>query len=341
MIGVAADIAKLLPEEKKMMRAAGIGWFRCGQLGFDQGRFLQGAAQGESFQALKEQIRTLRADGFQVIGITPGPREMVVAAGAAGSADYFENYRRSCAFLGEQFIGLIDFWQVANELDIWIFRDSLSLDQAVLFLKAGIRGLKEASLALKVGINITLFPSRPGEVDGNTELHEGTFVAERIYGDPSLDLDYAGFDSYPGTWRRGGVESWSEYLDGFHALTRKPILIQEFGYSSAGGMMTEAEDKSGLYPCQARKWRFSWRGAHTPEMQAEFIGQSLGVFAEKPFVLGAVHYHWKDSGQCWQCGQRDCPVETAWGLVDTDNNPKPSYHRFKAAVNKYFPAAMA
>jgi hypothetical protein len=241
-----------------------------------------------------------------------------------------------CAFLGNEFRGLIDFWQVANELDIWLFRGALSLDQSSDFLKAGIRGLNEAGDHLKVGINITLFPSRPGKVDGNTDLHEGPSIATAIYSDPTLNLAYAGFDSYPGTWREGGAESWNDYLDEYYRLTGKPIIIQEFGYSSAGETMSETEDLSGIYPCKARKWRFSWRGAHTPDIQSQFITESFKIFASKPFVLGAIYFHWTDHDKCWQCGHSDCPVETAWGLIDRQKNLKPSYYGLRDASRTYF-----
>ena len=336
MIGLATGISQLSQSEISLIREAGVGWLRSGGFGFDLERFLRGEEQPPQFSAVKERIAALRKEGFNLLGITPGPKNMPEIAGIPGSMAYLDNYRRICAFLGEQFHGLIDYWQVGNELDIWIFRASLSLEQSVEFLKAGILGLQGIDKGLKVGINITLFPSLPGKVDGNTDLHEGVFIAKSIYQDSGLHLDYAGFDSYPGTWRDGGPESWNEYLDGFHALTGKPIIIQEFGYASEGALMNEAENQSGIYPCAAKKWRFAWRGEHTRETQAQFIEESFRIFAQKPFVIGATYFRWNDPETCWQCGQRDCPAETAWGLVNRERNPKPSYYSFQSSVRKYF-----
>ncbi|MDD5348943.1 MAG: hypothetical protein PHQ12_01910 [Chthoniobacteraceae bacterium] len=333
MAGVAADISALTGREKELMRDAGIQWLRTGNLGFDPQAFLRGEKQPGKFLAAKQRMAALRREGFRFTGITPGPLKMPETAGAPGSSAYLDNYRRICAFLGEEYRELVDYWQVANELDIWIFRHTLTLEQSVDFLKAGIRGVKETNAKSKVGINITLFPSRPGKVDGNTEAHEGVFIAKGIYQDSGLELDYAGFDSYPGTWREGGAESWNEYLDAFYALTGKPIIIQEFGYSSAGEMMTPEENRSGIYPCKAKKWRFSWNGkGHTPEAQAEFIEASYRIFAQKPHVLGATYFRWTDPEKCWQCGQADCPVETAWGLLDRAKKPKPSYYSYQAVL---------
>lgn len=330
MLGVAARLPELTERDLDLMRDAGIGWLRFGEFGFDQEAFFQDAPQGEAFHAAMARVEMLRSEGFQLMGLTPQPREMHTLAGEPGSAQYYANYGRVCAFFAEKFRDLITWWQIANELDIWIFRGVLTMDQSVEFLKAGIRGMKAAVPETKVGINVTLFPSLPGEVDGNTEAHEGLVLARGIYGDPTLPVDYAGFDSYPGTWRKGGPESWHEYLDGFYQLTGKPIIIQEFGYASAGEMMSEEEERSGAYPCQVKKWRFSWNGAHTPEVQAQFARESLRIFAEKPFVIGATYYSWRDAKVCWQCREPDCPAETAWGLLDREGRCKPSYYELKS-----------
>jgi len=274
-------------------------------------------------------VKDLKAQGFQLMGLTPGPREMKAAGLEPGQREYYDAYAKVGTFFAREFEGLIEWWQVANELDIWLFRDSLNMDQSVEFLKVGIRAMKAAVPSLKVGTNITLFPSLPGEVDGNTELHEGLILAKGIYGDDSLPVDYAGFDSYPGSWRKGGPESWHEYLDGFYELTGKPIFVQEFGYAAAGGMMTPEEAGKGLYPCEAKKWKFAWRGEHSQAVQAEFLKESFRIFMEKPFVVGAIYYNWQDSASCWQCKSPDCPAETAWGLLDKNGDPKLSYEALK------------
>jgi hypothetical protein len=338
MAGIAIKLSRMTGKDQERMQEAGLNWLRSEIDNLDQEQFFRGDKQPEQYYSLQKKIRGLREAGFQIMGITPNPRNMIPDAGPPGSQKYFDNYRRLCSFLGHEFKGLIDYWQVGNELDIPIFRDTLSLEESVLFLKAGLRGLKEAGQKLQVGVNITLFPSKPGEVDGNTDLHEGVFIAKSIYHDPAVEIDYAGFDSYPGTWREGGAESWNEYLDTFHELVRKPIIIQEFGYASAGEMMTAKESRDGASPCEARKWRFAWKGAHTPEIQADFIAETYRILAKKPFVIGATYYCWKDHETCWQCGNPDCPAETAWGLVDRGNNLKPSYHSLKSSLHTYLGA---
>lgn len=339
MLGVAARLPELTDRDLALMKEAGIGWLRCGDVHFDAEAFIRGDTQGAAFQAAKQRAAHFRAEGFQIMGLTPTPRDLGSRIGTQGTPEYFKNYRKVCAFIAGEFKGLIDWWQVSNELDIWIFREQLTLAQCGEFLKQGIRGVKEAAPDAKAGINVTLFPSRPGEVDGNTEAHEGVTIAKSVYSDPDIALDYAGIDSYPGTWREGGPESWDEYLEEFYALTGKPIIVQEFGYSGAGEMMTPEEAASGAYPCEIKKWRFGWRAGHTPEVQAEYIREAFKIFASKPYVLGATYYNWRDSRKCWQCQDPHCPAETAWGLLDNAGTPKTAYYGLKAAAAEIFGVA--
>ncbi len=75
---------------------------------------------------------------------------------------------------------------------------------------------------------------------------------------------------------------------------------------------------------------------HTPEGQADFYSYIIPRIMEVDYVIGAFVYCWGDSDSCYVCGQSDCPVETGWGLVDGQGNPKPSYYSVKEAF-KYVP----
>ncbi|WP_269539017.1 hypothetical protein [Cerasicoccus fimbriatus] len=332
MMGVAARYTELSDRDFRMMKDAGIGWLRFGDFQFDPLAFLEGRKQPKEFYSATQRLRDLREAGFELIGITPGPREMAKLGLEPGSASYYDAYDRVSRFFAQEFGDLIQWWQVANELDIWIFRDTLDMAQSIEFLKVGILAMKDEAPQLKVGINITLFPDMPGVIDGNTEASEGLALARGIYGDDTLPVDYAGFDSYPGSWREGGPEVWAEYLEGFYELTGKPIVIMEFGYASAGGVMNEAEIAAGHYPCDIKKWKFAWRGEHSQEMQAEYIREVMKIYREKPYVLGAIYYNWRDATYCWQCKEEACPAETAWGLLDQHGEPKLSYRALMEAA---------
>ena len=65
---------------------------------------------------------------------------------------------------------------------------------------------------------------------------------------------------------------------------------------------------------------------HTPEGQAKFFEYIIPKVRNLDYVIGMCVYCWADSDSCYVCGQADCPVETGWGLVDGQGNPKPSYY---------------
>ena len=152
MLGVAARLPELSQRDFGLMKEAGIGWLRFGDFKFDVEAFLNGEAQSAHFDEACQRVSDLRAEGFQLMGITPGPREMAKTSLEIGSPEYFEAYAKVSRFFAKTFEGQIQWWQVANELDIWIFRDTLDMNQSVEFLKVGIRAMKESVPSLKVGI---------------------------------------------------------------------------------------------------------------------------------------------------------------------------------------------
>jgi hypothetical protein len=70
---------------------------------------------------------------------------------------------------------------------------------------------------------------------------------------------------------------------------------------------------------------------HTLEGQADFFSYVIPKVRKLDYVIGMFVYCWQDSGDCYVCGQTDCPVETKWGLVDCNGAPKPSYYAVKEA----------
>ncbi len=71
---------------------------------------------------------------------------------------------------------------------------------------------------------------------------------------------------------------------------------------------------------------------HTPQGQAEFFEELIPKLMKLDYVIGTFIYCWSDSERCYVCGQEQCPVETGWGLVDGNGNPKPAYY----AVQKVY-----
>ena len=97
-------------------------------------------------------------------------------------------------------------------------------------------------------------------------------------------------------------------------------------------MMFDIEFSNHLY-CELDEGMGLYGFPHTYEGQAEFFRYVIPKIRELDYVIGTIVYCWSDSGACYVCGQEDCPVETKWGLVDGNGNPKPSYYAVQEAFS--------
>ena len=73
---------------------------------------------------------------------------------------------------------------------------------------------------------------------------------------------------------------------------------------------------------------------HTIEDQARFFTDTIARLKKLDFLCGAIVYCYSDSDACYICGQSDCPVETGWGLIDLNGNPKPAYYAVQEAFKE-------
>ncbi|MFP4104987.1 MAG: hypothetical protein ACLFVU_02760 [Phycisphaerae bacterium] len=322
-----------------LMKQAGITHLRQG-FGYPWAK-TAGGEPAERYVNARAAAVGRREQGFELMGITPlfghGVREPVGPGGKLelvwkpstpawmgeyGSDEFIENYEMVCRFLAEQTRGVVDLWQIANELDLNLFAGPLKPAGACELILAAARGLKAGNPDCTVGHNCA-----------GTEM--AYFFCGRLFADADTPLDYCGIDGYYGTWDSGGPNSWAGRIAELYELTGKPVLINEWGYSSAGGVMTQDEAASEPWPCELKKWRFGWDGGHTPQVQAEFVRQAFAAFRQhREKLMGLFFYRWEDQAKCWQCGQPDCPAETAWGLVDRNNRPKPAWQAFAAGVRE-------
>ena len=321
-----------------LMKSAGIGWVR---QNFTY-PFVDcvGGETTEAYREAKAAALAWVAKGFRVMGVSPllgiGKQEPDARGvlrtvwhadvpeymGKPGTNEFLRNYRELCRFLAQDLHGAVEMWQIANELDIPIFAGPLNPREAGDLILAGARGLKMGDPGLIVGTNTA----------GSDKAY---FLYGRLHAEQEGLLDYCGVDAYYGTWQGGGPEAWSDRIAELYALTQTKVLVNEWGYSSVGGLLTEEERASHPYVCQYKKWYYAWDAGHTPEVQAKFVRVAFeGFRAQRDKLLGAFFYRWEDQAQCWQCGAPDCPAETAWGLVGIDQGPKPALAAFAEGVEQ-------
>ncbi|NJM06869.1 hypothetical protein HC891_12790 [Candidatus Gracilibacteria bacterium] len=329
MIGAAVQRRRRdgsrIERDYALMRAAGVEWVRMGfRTPFADATLRQLTSE---FRDQEHEVELLRAHGFKLMGYTPFPGgDLDIGGGFSawggpmGSAGYYALYEEVCAWLAERFRDVASAWQVANELNAPDWNGGLTAEQSVTFLLQGARGVKRGNPNALVGVNMAGFDER------------ALWMYQQLFPNDVVALDYIGADGYFGSYNEGGPEHWREKLDQLHAIAGLPIVVQEFGYPSAGGTMRDPAQRREhqRFRCVERAWPYSWeerpRDATT---QAEYIERCMTIFAADPRVIGVFVWRWNDGGRCWLCGSPDCPITGNWGLVDIDERTKPAYYAFQ------------
>ena len=311
------------PLDYQLMRDAGMTWTRV-----DVPFPFDGAPEKEHarYQAVKAQIRALRAEGIRTLGITPYMRDWPILTGEIGSRSFLAMYQRACAYMAKDLSDVIDTWQVSNELNLaWFRRPFATEEEALPFLIYGGLGIREGNPAARVGINMAT-----GHVASADRMYRA------LYPSNTLRWDFVGVDAYYGSWEPGGPEAWGGTIDRIFALCGGvEIIVMEYGYASDGGTMTDEERGPQEYSSQqlhkVSKWPYGWGSGHDTESQARYCTAALRIFAEHPKVSGAFWYKWNDGRQCG-CGNAGCPENRAYGLVAGDQTPKPAWHAHRKAA---------
>lgn len=323
-----------------LMRDLGVKWVRLG-LGFPYGE--KRGEYSEEFLRSLEEVKRYKKEGFEILGGSAGPGSMRYDEkskktiwvpgvpewmGNHDSEEFYKFLEEGCEDAARLTKDIIGMWQIANEPDIDIFRGPWSDVQNVRFLLTAARGVKRGNPAAKVGINLGFITDY------------SRWLLKELYTVEDTPFDYLGIDGYFGSWQPGGPESWTAYIDEVHEITGKPIIINEWGYSSLGSAPKlydlELKEHYNQDVCKNKAWDKVWKKEHSKEEQAEYVKECLKIFGAHPAVIGNFFFRWSDTETCWQCGEPDCPAECAWGIVDPQQRPKPAFYALKEGLNELF-----
>ncbi len=343
--------------EYNLMVEAGIKWAR-----FDTPYpFDQNGNISPAYESYKARCVALANHGIKSFGISPYPRTFLAYGIDPRCEEGLKKCEEICEYISRDLAGLVDGWQITNEMYVIEFRAPLTHSETLPFIIACGKGLRKGNPGALIGHNSACAEWKP---------YNNSMKAE-------IGLDYVGLDCYAGTWWGGGPKSFKEEIQKAHELGELPVILQEFGFASLGDIYEPGEDieylnKLGFADwddaiarmdefCELipkpiaenvrraapedkanllrgstthllKKWGAKGDIEHTLEGQAQFFDELLATFENEPNLIGAIVYCWKDPERCFNCGQADCPCETAWGLVDKNGIPKPAYY----AVKKHF-----
>jgi len=259
-------------------------------------------------------------------------------AGDHTSDKFYRAMTKACNFIGRDLKGKVQMYQISGEMDCERFAGPMSIEQVVRYINSSALGIKQGDPDAKVGINTTaLVEWGPAGKRNDTAY---SFYRTMYAGANEVDFDYAGMDGFPGTFHHGEPTDWFRWIDEVYEMTRKPILINEWGYSSLGAFDSDSWPKepfSARYNpiCETQSWPNAFAGVHSQDAQASYLAVCLKIFADHPRVIGSIMYDWQDDLFCF-CRKAYCPHECGWGLVDRSGRKKKSYAAFKQAVEEFY-----
>ncbi len=347
------------PEE---MRDCGFNWIRTG-IEFP---YEKDGSFSEIYLRSKEKLKKYKQNGIKTMVITPNPEAFEEYGIRVATKEGLKQVEQIIASVAEDLKGLVDGWQIANEMNVYFFRSPLYFDESIEFIAAGLKGVRSVDQDVLLGFNTSEFSESSEYMTKKLLKHKELF-------------NYMGYDGYYGTWIKGNTDDYIKTIEYIYKLTGKPVIMQEFGFASSGDIIKPGEFESylkqygysnfeeaaadfdtlvkklpkriaemvrstpyeddwelrliNIKPHLLQKWVGSLDGTpHTLQMQAQFYDELLPKLARCEYLMGAFIFSWRDSGRCFFCLEEDCPCETAWGINDSNGNLKPAYY----VVKKYF-----
>ena len=182
--------------------------------------FLADGSVNESYERFKEMCLRYKEHGIRVMGITPLPNEYINCGVDMRTSDGEEKLRQVSRFLIKDLGGYVSGLQIANELGMPRFMIPYNMEECIRFLGIQMQEMYPLREDIIIGYN-----SAGPQVD----LHLGMRPYLKYCDYVGLDMYLGCFFSLPGfTWL---FDVMVRYL---WAFTKKPVLMQEFGYIGGG-----------------------------------------------------------------------------------------------------------
>jgi hypothetical protein len=249
--------------------------------------------------------------------------------GRKDTEKFYDNVRETFKFVCQDLGDMAgDLWQCMNEIDIPVFSNDYIPEITTKVARVTAEGILEANPKARCGINISHYWDRALEMADLAYFGKHPFK-------------YIGVDQYFGSWQGKDVEEWTNVIEGLYSRYKLPVLANEWGYASDGGLALKPPEPKDIPEgwsdvCVVKKWFHEAPGGHTQAVQAEYFRRGHEIFAKNPHVLGSFMFCWRDAHHCYHCGQSECPAECFWGIVDLDCKPKAAYHAVKKAIAEYY-----
>ena len=211
-------------ENYEMLADAGLRWVR-----FDiPYPYESDGSVSRNYLAFKDRAKGYTDRGFRVMAVTPYPRDYI----NIGGFDPVENAEKTqeiAVFLYNDLKDITAAFQITNEMGLEGFMKPLNIEQAAKFIGIQLEALDPVTENFPIGYN---------SAGLSRDLHKLM--------KPYLQYcDYVGLDLYTGNQGNAKASAYANDVKKLYRLTRKPIIMQEFGFWSEGGPKT-AEQKAEI-----------------------------------------------------------------------------------------------
>lgn len=201
------------------------------------------------YRAFKEKCRFFRENGLKVMAITPYPDDWLDEVGEIemfrnGREAFSDKFLRSvearCSYLATDLTAgdkLVNCFQISNELTVPKWQGALTLEQICQYQHIQMKAMHETCRCAGVPIGYNIACVGAGMLDYPVRMQ-----------DFKDDFDYVALDLYLGCFE--GIMKSTRYFDAMlrslWQISHKPIMLNEFGYISAGNPKDEHERASYL-----------------------------------------------------------------------------------------------
>ena len=204
-------------ENYDMLADAGLRWVR-----FDiPYPYEPDGSVSRNYLNFKDRAKGYTDRGFHVMAVTPYPKDYF-NIGGFNPVENVQNTQEIAVFLYNDLKEITSAFQITNEMGLEGFMKPLTLEQAAVFIGIQLEALDKVAENFPIGYN---------SADISKNLHKLM--------KPYLQYcDYVGLDLYTGNQGNAKAGDYAKKVKELYRLTRKPIMMQEFGFWSEGGPKT-------------------------------------------------------------------------------------------------------
>ena len=328
--------------------------------------------QGElssSYLSFRQRAQGYNDNNIKVMAITPYPRDYVNDGADPRTEHGAKKVVEVTRFIINDIKDFVHGIQITNEMGMAHFTMPLTTQEGAKFIAMQLKGIDDIKGDLIVGFNaagvnlniyLPLIPYRKYIDYVGIDLYEGSFgpgsfemfytilhLVHSMFKKPVIIQEFG----YMSKGRIITHEVKQEVLEGYGYLSEQEArddivtLVQEklsdgFRNSIVAGYPDFADWEYALF--ETANYLHFYEGLpenylikgypHTPQGQADFYTKIIPDLQNISYIAGLFIYSYYDAPICYHCGSSTCPIETGWGLVDSNGEANPSYYAVKEAL---------